>query len=149
MKRLATFGELSGLSPMGGVRVPVARRGSHPAHGRLRGEAEHVGDDSWGHLAGELEQHGGADRPGPDAKPVEAQLQSVSAEGLARTGAGEEPRAVVGSEGGAAGASGGKLAYEPAHRFGQFDGGSAQLQRGASTPGRAPQRCSSSWTASW
>ena len=57
-------------------------------------------------------------------------MQSVSAEGLARTGAGEEPRAVVGSEGGAAGASGGKLAYELAQRFGQFDGGSAQLQRG-------------------
>lgn len=130
MKRPAVFGELSGLSPMGGVSVPVARRGSHPTHGRLRGEAEHVGDDRWGHLAGELEQHGGAGRPGPDAKPVEAQLQPVSAEGLARTGAGEEPRAVVGSQGGAAGASGGKLAYELAQGFGQFDGGSAQLQRG-------------------
>jgi hypothetical protein len=109
-------------------------------------DAEHAGQDRSGEFGGELEQGGGAGRPGADADLAETFAELAGADRLARASAGQQPwgGALV-SGGGVALAGGDQVKDESGEWFGECDGFPADLVEGSSQSITVWPRRSASW----
>lgn len=100
-----------------------------PVDGGGGGDAQEVGEDRSGDLAGEVDQGAGA--VGVDvvnAAGVHAPAEGVGIGGSAGVASGEQPGAGLGGEAAGAGACGGELAEVPGEGLGELDGRGAQAE---------------------